>query len=113
MSKYRQILAEIEDLKLKAEEARRTELVEVIADIKQKIRDYDLTAADLGLEPAPTAKPAPYATPGTAGKRASVKPKYRDPDSGNTWSGRGVMPKWMKAALDAGSTREEFLIEGE
>ena len=113
MSNYRKILAEIEALKLKAEEARRTELVEVIADIRQKIHDYDLTAADLGLGSEAPPKPAPQATTGTAGKRASVKPKYRDPASGNTWSGRGVMPKWMKAALEAGRTREEFLIEGE
>jgi DNA-binding protein H-NS len=107
VSNYRQILAEIEALKIKAEEMRRTEVVAVIADIKEKIRDYDLTAADLGLVPTLEAPQEP-AKP--AGKRGSVKPKYRDPASGKTWSGRGVMPKWMKAALDLGRTKEEFLI---
>jgi DNA-binding protein H-NS len=39
-----------------------------------------------------------------------VRPKYRDPASGKTWSGRGVMPVWMKTAIDAGRAKEEFLI---
>lgn len=33
-------------------------------------------------------------------------PKYRDPDSGKTWSGVGPIPGWIK-----GRNREDFLIE--
>jgi len=44
------------------------------------------------------------------GRRSTVKPKYRDPASGKTWSGRGVMPLWMKAAIEAGQAKEAFLI---
>jgi DNA-binding protein H-NS len=39
----------------------------------------------------------------------SVAPKYRDGD-GNTWSGRGLAPKWLVAAEKAGQKRESFLI---
>jgi DNA-binding protein H-NS len=37
--------------------------------------------------------------------RAGVAPKYRDPESGSTWSGRGKPPKWI-----AGQDRDSFLI---
>jgi DNA-binding protein H-NS len=46
-------------------------------------------------------------------KRSSsaVIAKYRDPDNPkNTWTGRGLAPKWMKAYLDSGRSKEEFLI---
>src|SRR5690348_10715714 len=38
-----------------------------------------------------------------------VPPKYRD-KSGNTWSGRGAQPRWMTAAIKAGTKRDDFLI---
>lgn len=43
----------------------------------------------------------------TAGKRkrAIVKPKYRDPKTGATWSGRGRAPRWIN-----GKDREAFRI---
>jgi len=41
--------------------------------------------------------------------RAKPKVKYRD-DKGNTWTGRGVSPRWLLAAEKAGRKREEFLI---
>jgi DNA-binding protein H-NS len=50
------------------------------------------------------------------GRRASlmkgqkVAPKYRGPD-GETWAGRGAMPRWMAAAIKEGKTREDFLID--
>lgn len=100
-------MAQIDALQKQADELRRVELADVIADIKQKIRDYDLTAADLGL----VSSAAVVEASERGSKRAPVKPKYRDPDTGKTWSGRGVMPKWMKAALEAGHDRDEFLID--
>jgi DNA-binding protein H-NS len=43
-----------------------------------------------------------------AGKK--VAPKYRDPATQATWTGRGNAPGWIKAAEAAGRKREEFLI---
>jgi DNA-binding protein H-NS len=42
-----------------------------------------------------------------AGKK--VEPKYRGPD-GETWSGRGLKPKWLTAAIKDGKAIEDFLI---
>lgn len=35
---------------------------------------------------------------GDTSKAAAVKypPKYRDPETGRTWSGRGRMPRWIQ-----------------
>lgn len=34
--------------------------------------------------------------------------KYRDPASGQTWSGRGLKPKWLSVALASGKTLADF-----
>lgn len=44
------------------------------------------------------------------GKRGKVAVKYRD-KAGNTWTGRGRMPRWMVAATKGGKAKkEDFLI---
>ncbi|WP_349745357.1 ParB/RepB/Spo0J family partition protein [Roseateles cavernae] len=70
--------------------------------------------------PAPAAKflPAwPFPSPPPAGyaprePAAASKPgiKYRNPGTGETWSGRGLQPKWLKARLAEGGRLEDFLL---
>jgi DNA-binding protein H-NS len=38
-----------------------------------------------------------------------VAAKYRGPN-GETWSGRGLMPRWMASLVASGRTKEEFAI---
>ena len=49
---------------------------------------------------------------GRGGKaKGHVAVKYRDPKSpGNTWTGRGRMPRWLSEAIRAGGKREDFLV---
>lgn len=48
---------------------------------------------------------------GGEGKAGStVAPKYRDPATGKTWTGRGLKPKWVKEALDSGKSLEDLTI---
>jgi DNA-binding protein H-NS len=42
---------------------------------------------------------------------SSVSAKYRNPNGPETWTGRGLAPKWMKALLEAGRNKAEFLIQ--
>ena len=63
-----------------------------LAQIHQLMSDYEITAAELGAK-----RSAKKSTPGAA--------KYRDPDSGKTWSGRGKAPAWI-----AGKDRAAFAI---
>ena len=38
-----------------------------------------------------------------------VAPKYRGPN-GETWSGRGLKPKWLITAMNEGKELQDFLI---
>jgi len=40
-----------------------------------------------------------------------VKPKYRNPKTGETWSGRGRAARWLVTAEKAGRKRTDFLIK--
>jgi DNA-binding protein H-NS len=37
--------------------------------------------------------------------------KYRDTNSDQTWTGRGLKPKWLQAAMAAGKKLESFEIQ--
>jgi DNA-binding protein H-NS len=51
----------------------------------------------------------PRRSPRPSLKGAKVAPKYRGPN-GETWAGRGAMPKWLAALKKEGHKPEEFLI---
>jgi DNA-binding protein H-NS len=53
------------------------------------------------------AKPVKGSKPAKA--KIAVAAKYRGPN-GETWSGRGLKPKWMAALITEGKTKEDFLI---
>ena len=40
-----------------------------------------------------------------------VPVKYRNPATGESWSGRGLRPRWVLLAMDEGKTQDEFLID--
>jgi DNA-binding protein H-NS len=47
---------------------------------------------------------------GGSDKRSVVAPKYRDPATGTTWTGRGKQPKWLAAAIGSGKKLGDFKI---
>jgi len=44
--------------------------------------------------------------------RQKVAPKYRGPH-GETWTGRGLKPRWLTSAINKGKRLEDFLINAE
>jgi DNA-binding protein H-NS len=44
------------------------------------------------------------------GPRGSVAPKYCHPQTGETWAGRGLKPRWLTAAMKSGKSLEAFAI---
>jgi DNA-binding protein H-NS len=79
---------------------RKQERAEAISKVRTLMEQYGLTVSDLNAKgPAKT---------GGAGKGGKVAVKYRNAATGDTWSGRGLQPKWLKAALAAGRKIEEF-----
>jgi DNA-binding protein H-NS len=100
MASYKQLTAQLEKLHKEVALAREKEVAQAVAEIKQQIADYDITAEELGF-PAPGTK-------GAKGKarKPGLPAKYRNPKTGETGSGRGRAPGWL-----AGKNRERFLIE--
>mgnify|MGYP000007999792 CR=1 FL=1 len=40
-----------------------------------------------------------------------VAPKYQHPETGKTWSGRGMKPKWVKEYMESGNSLDDLLIK--
>jgi len=95
-----ELLAQQSALDRAIREARTADKAEAVARVRQLMSEHGLTVADLVTKLAPKA--------GATGKK--VAPKYRDPVSGATWTGRGLKPKWLQAALDAGKSVSDFAI---
>lgn len=96
MATYKELLLQQEALAAKIEEARRRELADAIARIRAEVAEYGLTADDI------------FSKRKSAARRASgakVAPKYRNPATGQTWTGRGKAPKWIE-----GKDRAQFAI---
>lgn len=81
---------------------RRHERADAISKVKSLMTEYGLTMADLSAR-APSKA--------AAGKGGKVAAKYRNAATGDTWSGRGLQPKWLKAALAAGRKIDEFAVK--
>jgi DNA-binding protein H-NS len=96
MPSYKQLTAQLEKLHKEVAAAREKEIAEAILEIKAKIAEYEITAEELGFSNRRT---------GGARKRP-LPPRYRNPKTGETWSGRGRAPGWL-----AGKNRDRFLIK--
>lgn len=97
--------AEMAALQKSLDEARRAERANVIASIRKMLADNGLTVEDLGLK---SAVKVSRNTGDLSGRK--VAPKYSD-GAGHTWTGRGLQPNWIKAALAGGKKLEDFLIK--
>ncbi len=106
---YEQIQHQIAALQAEADMLRRNELDEVIGRIRAAITFYGITADDLGLD-RKAGRPRKAAT----GKKPATKPAavaaFKD-DQGRTWVGRGKRPQWLRDALIAGRTLDDFRIK--
>lgn len=95
MSSYTELLAQREQLDKQIKEAIQREKADGIAKAKSIIEAYHLTAADLFSRKAG----------GGRAPSGKVAPKYRNPSTGDTWTGRGKAPKWIE-----GRDRLNYLI---
>ena len=93
------------ELEKQLAQAKKAELASVISYIKNLMAEYNLTQADLEGR----AKGGAGKEKGPLSER-KVAPKFRDPETGATWSGRGLRPRWLSAALEAGRKAEDFAV---
>lgn len=101
MANYKELSAQIAALMTKAEAARKAERNAVLIEIRARMAEYNITVSDLNLTGAKGRR---------NGAHNSVPPKYRHPSTGETWSGRGLRPRWLVAELENGKTLESFII---
>lgn len=102
MATLQELLAQKEAIEREIELTKKRERADAIARVRSLMAEYGLTLADLGGK-------APAASPKASGG-AKVAPKYRNAATGDTWSGRGLQPNWLKAALAAGRKLDEFKV---
>jgi DNA-binding protein H-NS len=65
-------------------------------------RGADVVNESVASRAAPQGKPRR--------KYPKVLPQYRNPETSETWSGRGKRPRWLVVAMDAGHGMDEFRI---
>ncbi|MGF6605045.1 DNA-binding protein H-NS [Paraburkholderia sp. GAS448] len=90
MTSYKELLAERKRLTAEINAARAREVRAVIDGIRRTMAEYGLTVKDLDH---------------LRDRRFSSGPRYRDPVTGNTWSGHGRAPAWI-----IGKDRTLFVI---
>lgn len=91
MTDYKTLLARKAELEAQIAQAQAKAKAEGIAAARALIAEYGLTAADV--------------FPQGKAKGSVGAPKYRDPATGATWTGRGKPPNWI-----TGKDRAPFLI---
>ncbi|HKR40439.1 MAG TPA: H-NS histone family protein [Paraburkholderia sp.] len=97
MATFKELKAQMAELEEQAAAARSAEFEAVVADIRAKVAEYGITERDI------------FGRGRRRPRRAAagvLPPKYRDPKTGATWSGRGRPPDWIKNAKN----RDRFLF---
>lgn len=108
-STLQQLLAQKAALEKQIAEFQQSQRSEAIAKVKAMMAEYGITLADVG---GAAGKSARRAGESAAVRKTSSKVavKYRNPATGDTWSGRGLKPRWLTAALAAGRSISDFAV---
>ena len=96
MTSYAEYVEQIAKLQSLAEAARKDEINGAIQKIKELMQLHGVTLDDLSS--ARTTKP-PKA-------RGTVAAQFKNPETGETWTGRGRAPRWLD-----GKDKEQFRIK--
>lgn len=94
MSTYKELLKQREVLEQQIKDARQREIAQAVAQVRSLVAEFGLTAQDV----FPSGKVR-------SSTHAKVAAKYRNPVTGDTWTGRGKPPKWIQ-----GQDRAKFMI---
>ena len=121
MSNLIDIQTQIQKLQKQASEIKAREFDTTVRDILAKMEAFGISIKDIQTaasktkgrgRPAGKAK-AVIAKPGAKRKTAGsvVAAKYKGPN-GETWSGRGLTPRWLSTLIAQGQSKESFAIAG-
>lgn len=102
MSTLAELIAQRAALEQKITELSQTQRTEAIEKVRALMEENGLKLSDLSSK----GKGASKAKSTT---KNPVAAKYRD-KAGNRWSGRGLQPRWLKAALAEGKPLSDFAV---
>lgn len=105
MTTLQELLQRREELERRIAETQNQERTEAIDTIRRLMAEHGLSVEDVTA-----GRRAAKAAAGASGERAKVPAKYRNPATGESWSGRGLQPRWLKAALAEGRQLSDFSI---
>jgi DNA-binding protein H-NS len=106
MTTIEQIRAKIQTLQKQADALIAKQAQKVVDHIRDLMIEHGLTTADIEAAAKKRRQGASVAAKKSAVK-SKVPPKYRNPKTGETWSGRARPPAWIANARD----RSKFLID--
>ncbi len=120
MSNLMDIQGQIEKLQKQAAEIKAKEFDKTVQEIVAKMQAFGITSKDLesvkrrgakGKAKGAAKVPASDKRAAAARKKpaGAVPAKFRGPN-GETWSGRGLMPRWLSALVAQGQAKETFAI---
>lgn len=108
------IQKEITRLQKQAEALQNKQRAPVIASIVRSMREFDISLEELSAaynKKKPARAAANPARAAAALPKRTVPPKYRNPETGATWTGRGKAPRWISDAEAQNKSRDQFLIK--
>lgn len=115
----KRIERQIERLQRQQAALMKKERAPIIKQIVGEMRELNISPEDIadafgqrpGAGRSQHTSPAKSAAKSKAGKL--VPPKYKNPQTGETWTGRGRTPRWLSELEADGASRDDFLIEQE
>jgi DNA-binding protein H-NS len=105
MADLQQLIRQKADLERQIAQLNSKGRQDAIDEIRKIMAEQGLTSEDLASPGR--ARKAGTKLDGT--ERKAVAAKYKD-DQGNQWTGRGLKPRWLAAALAAGRKLEDFAV---
>lgn len=105
MSSLQELLAQRAEIEKKITDAQREERAAAVAKVRTLMAEHGLSVADLSGKSS-----AARAAGGGTRVGGKVAPKYRNAATGEAWTGRGLQPKWLKAAIAGGANLDDFAI---
>ncbi|HEX7684084.1 MAG TPA: H-NS histone family protein [Trinickia sp.] len=93
MATYKELLARKQELDAEIEQARKIEAEQALATVRETVAAFGFTADDI------------FGTRRKSRGASQIAPRFRHPETGETWGGRGPRPRWLK-----GKDPEQFRV---
>lgn len=116
MSNLIDIQGQIEKLQKQAGDIRAREFDKTVRDIRMTMQAFGITLKDLQSVKSTKGKGKAAKTVERGRSKtaksgsATVAAKYCGPN-GETWSGRGLTPRWLAGLISQGKQKEDFAIQ--